>query len=47
MPAANSSENHDMVENSGSSSSCPSLMLPKRLKPMVSAKTTKKAAIST
>ena len=47
MPAANSSENHAPVENSGSSSSLPSLMSPKRLNPSTSTKATKNAAIST
>jgi hypothetical protein len=47
MPAANSSENQAPSENSGSSSSFPRRMSPNRLKPMNTAKTTKKAAINT
>jgi hypothetical protein len=47
IPAAKSSENHAPTENSGLSSSRPSLMSPKRENPITSANATKKAAIST
>ena len=47
MPAANSSANQLISENSGSSSSRPSLMSPKRLNPRNRQNATKNAAIST
>ncbi len=47
MPAANRSENHAPVENSGLSSSLPSRMSPKRLNPRNRQNATKKAVMRT
>ena len=43
MPAAKSIANQDISPNSGASSSWPSLMSPNRLRPIQTAKITKKA----